>query len=562
MSGIAAHRVEFGVFISVFVVAAGLGLLAARWRRPATFNDLDSWGLGDRSFGGYVSWFLMGGDLYTAYTFVAVPALMYGVGAVGFFAVPFAVIAYPVAFLALTRLWSVSHVHGLVTPADFVRARFGSRSLSLLVAVTGIVATMPYIAVQLVGVEAVFETLGVPGKWPLLVAFGTLAIFTYQSGLRAPALVAFVKDILFAYVVFAILVTIAMTWDGWHGVFQAASDRFASTPSKADGILLPVSGRLNYLTLAVGSALGLFLYPHAITGVLAARNRDTVRRTLAALPLYTFMLGILALLGFAAIAWKVKPAAGDRNTIVPVLMHTFLPDWFAGLGYAAIGIGALVPAAVMSIAAANLFARNVYREYIRPRASAAEEARVGRITSLLVKLGAMAVIFLLNPQFSIDLQLIGGVLILQTLPAVGLGLYTTWFHRYALLGGLGTGLVAGLLLLYQIPQLAPDGKVARAHFGGSAWALSHVGIHNGQSVYVGLVALLVNLVVAVLLTLALRLRGVADGVDITWSHDYTADEGDPSVRRLAELVDGGPTNPAVFEAAVPRHGVRGEDARL
>jgi solute:Na+ symporter, SSS family len=562
MSGITAHRVEFGVFIAVFVVAAGLGLLAARWRRPATFNDLDSWGLGDRSFGGYVSWFLMGGDLYTAYTFVAVPALMFGVGAVGFFAVPFAVIAYPLAFLALSRLWSVSHVHGLVTPADFVRARFGSRSLALLVAITGIAATMPYIAVQMVGVEAVFETLGIPGKWPLVVAFVALAIFTYHSGLRAPALVAFVKDILFAYVVFAILVTIAMTWDGWHGVFQAASDRFASTPSHADGILLPASSRLSYLTLAVGSALGLFLYPHAITGVLAARNRDTVRRTLAALPLYTFMLGILALLGFAAIAWKVKPAGGDRNTVVPVLMHTFLPDWFAGLGYAAIGIGALVPAAVMSIAAANLFARNIYREYIRPRASVAEEARVGRITSLLVKLGAVAFIVLINPQFSIDLQLVGGVLILQTLPAVGLGLYTTWFHRYALVAGLATGLIGGLVLLYQIPQLSLDGKVVREHFGGSSWPLSHLGIHTGQSVYVGLVALVINLLTAVVLTVALRLRGVPDGVDITWSHDYTADEGDPSVRRLAELVDGGPTNPAVFEAAVPRHGVRGEDARL
>jgi SSS family solute:Na+ symporter len=562
MSGVAAHRVEFGVFVALFVVAAGLGLLAARWRRPASFNDLDSWGLGNRSFGGYVSWFLLGGDLYTAYTFVAVPALVYGVGAVGFFAVPFAVIAYPLAFIALTRLWSVSHVHGLVTPADFVRARYGSRSLSLLVALTGIVATMPYIAVQLVGVEAVFETLGIPGKWPLLIAFGALAFFTYQSGLRAPALVAFAKDILFAYVVFAILVTIAMTWDGWHGVFQAASDRFAATPSKADGLLVPANGQLSYLTLAIGSALALFLYPHAITGVLACRNRDVVRRTLTALPLYTLMLGILALLGFAAIAWKVTPTAGDRNTIVPVLLHTFLPNWFAGLGYAAIGLGALVPAAVMSIAAANLFARNIYREYLRPRASVAEEARVGRITSLLVKLGAMAFILLLNPQFSIDLQLIGGVLILQTLPAVGLGLFTPWFHRWALLTGLAAGLVTGFMLLYQTPQLAADGTVLRAHFGSSAWPLSHLGVHNGQSVYVGLVALAVNLVTVVVLTVALRLRHVPDGVDITWSHDYVADEGDPSVRRLAELVDGGPTNPAVFEAAVPRHGVRGEDARL
>jgi SSS family solute:Na+ symporter len=154
------------------------------------------------------------------------------------------------------------------------------------------------------------------------------------------------------------------------------------------------------------------------------------------------------------------------------------------------------------------------------------------------------------------------VLILQTLPAVGLGLYTTWFHRYALLAGMGAGLLGGLALLYQIPQLSLDGKVVREHFGGSSWPLSHLGIHNGQSVYVGLVALAINLLTVVVLTVALRLRGVPDGVDITWSHDYTADEGDPSVRRLAELVDGGPTNPAAFESPVSRHGVRGEDARL
>jgi SSS family solute:Na+ symporter len=546
----ADHRVEFGVFVGLFVLAAVLGFAAARWRRPATFDDIDEWGLGGRSFGPWVSWFLLSGELYTAYTFVALPALMYSVGAAGFFAVPFAVIAYPLAFVPLTRMWSVAHVHGLVTPADFVRARFGSPGLALLVALCGIVATMPYIALQLVGFEAVLETVGIPGKWPLTVAFAVLAVLTYRAGLRAPAMIAFFKDILFACVALAALLIIVTTWD----LFHAVDTRFAATASPTDGVLLSPAAHISYVTLALGSALALFLYPHAITGVLAARNRDTVRRSIAALPVWTLMLGLMALLGFVAIAEKVTPIGADRNTVVPALFQGLLPGWYAGIAYAAIGVGALVPAAVMSIAAANLFTRNIFREYLRPHASPATEAKVSRSVSLLVKLGAVAFIVFLDPQFSIDLQLIGGVIILQTLPTVGLGLYTNRLHRYALVAGLVAGLATGVAMLYQIPQPGPDGRtVARAHFGGSAWPLSHIGIHNGQAVYVGLVAVAVNLAVALAATMVLRNLQVPDGVDVTSPGDYLADEGDPSIRRLAGLVDGGPVDPGPFQPAIPRH---------
>ena len=156
-----------------------------------TLEHLDEWGLGGRKFGAWITWFLIGGDLYTAYTFVAVPALLFGAGAIGFFALPYTVILYPLVFLPVLRLWSVSHVHGYVTPADFVRGRYGSSLLALLVAITGIVATMPYIALQLVGIEAVLRTMGlngtgVAGHLPLFIAFVILAVYTYQSGLRAP----------------------------------------------------------------------------------------------------------------------------------------------------------------------------------------------------------------------------------------------------------------------------------------------------------------------------------------------------------------------------------------
>src|SRR5215217_8722635 len=184
------NEVELAVFIFFFALVTILGFVAARWRR-AKLDSLDEWGLGGRNFGSWITWFLLGGDLYTAYTFVAVPGLVFAVGALGFFAVPYTILVFPLAFIVAPRLWSVAHKHGYVTPADFVRGRHGSSTLALLIAITGIVATMPYIALQLVGIGAVLRTMGVSGEWPLIIAFVILAAYTYQSGLRAPALIAF-----------------------------------------------------------------------------------------------------------------------------------------------------------------------------------------------------------------------------------------------------------------------------------------------------------------------------------------------------------------------------------
>src|SRR3954452_11528487 len=123
--------ISLGVFSALFLLVTVLGFAAVRWRRAESLAHIDEWGLGGRSFGSFVTWFLVGGDLYTAYTFVAVPALMFGVGALGFFALPYTIVVYPLVFLVAPRLWSVAHAHGYVTPADFIRGRTGSASLAL-----------------------------------------------------------------------------------------------------------------------------------------------------------------------------------------------------------------------------------------------------------------------------------------------------------------------------------------------------------------------------------------------------------------------------------------------
>ncbi|GLW06567.1 solute:Na+ symporter, SSS family protein [Microtetraspora sp. NBRC 13810] len=522
------HITEIIVFSVLFLIVSGMGFVAARWRRADNLDSLNEWGLGGRNFGSWITWFLVGGDLYTAYTFVAVPALLFGAGATGFFAVPYTVIVYPLVFLVLIRLWSVSHVHGFVTPADFVRARFGSPTLALLIAITGIVATMPYIALQLVGIEAVLKAMGVTGHLPIVIAFAILAAYTYQSGLRAPALIAFVKDTLIYIVIIVAIIYIPARLGGFGAVFDAAQAKFDATPAPNDGILLNAGNQLQYVTLALGSALALFLYPHSITGVLASRSRNVIKRNMSALPAYSLLLGLIALLGYMAIAAGVQPIGKDNNTIVPLLFDQMFPDWFTGVAYAAIGIGALVPAAIMSIAAANLFTRNIYREYLKPDATDAQEARVSKLVSLVVKVGAVLCILFLDLQFAIDLQLIGGVVILQTLPAVGLGLYTRWFHRGGLVAGWVAGMGAGVVMLYNIPNPA----TGKEHFGGSAFSLGNLGLDTTVTVYAGLLALIVNLVVAVVATVICRRAGMSDGPDATRPDHYLADAGDPRVKDL------------------------------
>src|ERR1700687_1614131 len=324
------------VFLLLFGFITWLGFAAAHWRK-GDLDQLHEWGLGGRRFGTVITWFLVGGDLYTAYTFIAVPALAFGAGAIAFFAVPYTIVIYPILFLVFPRLWNVCHKHNYITPADFVRGRFGNRWLALAVTLTGIVATMPYIALQLVGLQVVIGGLGfVGGGWggdiPLIIACVILAAFTYSSGLRAPAAIAIVKDLLIYITAFAAIIIIPIQLGGFGKIFAAVP------PEK---LLLPVpqgqttGAYSSYATLALGSAFALLLYPHTMTAILSATSGHTVRRNAALLPAYSFMLGLLALLGFFALAAGVDkmPEFADgfrqfkNNFAVPALfLHSF-PAW-------------------------------------------------------------------------------------------------------------------------------------------------------------------------------------------------------------------------------------------
>ncbi len=498
------HTTALIVFCLLFAFVTLAGFWAARWRRPASMHSLEEWGLAGRSFGTWISWFLIGGDTYTAYTVIAVPAALYGAGANGFFALPYAVLAYPYMLVVLPRIWQVCHRHGYVTFADFVRGRHGNRPLTIAVALTGILATMPYIALQLVGIRVVIAALGIHGEWPLLLAFAILSAYTYSSGLRAPAVIAIVKDAMLYIMVLVALVWMPLHLGGYAHIFATAQAALAAhTP--ATSIMLQPRQYLGYSTLAIGSAIALMLYPHTATAVLSASSANTVRRNAAMLPAYTFLLGLIALLGYAAITAGI--VTRDTSSVVPLLFLKLFPEWFAGFCLSAIAIGALVPAAIMSIAAANLFTRNLWGE-LAPLFGATpmtpkQESQLAKAVSLAVKFGALLFVLKLPAPYAIEMQLLGGIWICQLFPAVAISAFTRWFHPWALFAGWATGMVSGTWMAYSLGLKS------------SVYLVPHIG-----GMYAAVPALLLNLMVTIALTPILRLTPLAPARDITEAGAY------------------------------------------
>src|SRR5262249_54918134 len=380
----------------------------------------------------------------------------------------------------------------------------------------GMGGTMRDIALQVGGVQVVIGAMGVTGEGfagdiPLIIAFVILAAFTYSSGLRAPAAIAVVKDLLIYVTAFAAVIVVPIKLGGVGPIFAAVP------PDKL--LLAAPHGQTTgahgtYAPLALGSAVALLLYPHTMTGILSATSGHTVRRNAALLPAYTFMLGLLALLGFFALADGVDKlpefAPGfqqfKNNFAVPALfLHNF-PSWFAGVAFAAIGIGALVPAAIMSIAAANLFTRNVYREFFHSRATDKQESQMAKWVSLVVKFGALVFIVFVPLQYAIYLQLLGGIWIIQTLPSVMIGLYTRWFNSWALLIGWAVGTFTGTYLFF-------------ATGFTTNYALAIVGWTFPG--YTAFYTLILNLAIAIVLTPVLNALS-AKPTDQTAAADYYA----------------------------------------
>ncbi len=471
------HWTALIVFFVFLIGVTGIGYVAS-YGKATKVKSLNDWGLGGRQFGILFTLVLVGGDFYTAYTVIAVPALVYSVGAYGFFALPFTVIVYPFFYAVMPRLWTVCKRQDYMTAADFVHGRFGSLWLASAVALTSLIAMIPYIALQLIGMKVVIENLGLgQGNLSLFIAFLLLAVYTYHSGLKAPAMLSFGKAIMIFIVIITAVIWIPYKLGGFGFIFSAANDSFAAKGGNT-GLTLHPAQMLPYASMALGSALAGFMYPHALTGVLSSSGSETIKWNAILLPAFTILLGLIALLGYMAIAAGIQ--VDNSSDIVPALFLRMFPDWFVGFSFAAIVVGALVPAAIMAIGTATVFTRNIWKALFHPDISPATESKLAKRASVVVLFASLCFVIFLPTQYAIDLQLIGGIWILQIFPVVVFGLYRNRMHASAFLAGWLVGMALGTALTIAT-GLKP---VIALHFLGGTY-----------TIFIGMITLVLNMAI-------------------------------------------------------------------
>jgi len=495
VSAVSLDPLTIPVFVAFFAVFVFLGFYGARWRK-GNLNQLADWALAGRGLGTSLAFFLVGADIYTAYTFVAVPSGVFGKGSLYFFPVPYVAIAFGVALAFMPRLWTISRAKGYITGSDFVKDRFNSRTLSVLVAITGIVALLPYVALQIVGMQSVLAAMftagGIGGdtqEIALIIAFVILAAFTFVSGLRGATLTAVYKDILIWISVIAVIAAALIAIGGDFSKAFAA----AQAAKGANWITVPNGLVEGYMTLVIGSALALYLYPHAINGVLSTQSAHKLRVSTSFLPLYGIGLALLALFGIlvysfpTSLAFIAKfPVANRGIEVVPTLILNLLPGWLAGIALLGVFIGGLVPAAIMAIAQANLLSRNIVKEF-KPNLTEKGEVQIAKWGSAAFKFIALGFVFLTPLTYAIQLQLLGGVIIIQLLPSLFLGLYTNWFRKQALIVGLLVGLLSGIYM-----------ALVANNFATKLYSGLNTSLYQG--LYIAVIALSLNLVVTIVLS--------------------------------------------------------------
>jgi len=536
--GLHVDGLTLATFVVLFAFFTFLGFYGAKWRK-GDLSKLDEWGLGGRRLGWLIVWFLLGADLFTAYTFIAVPSAFLAKGAIYWFAVPYVAWGFGVALLTMPRLWIVAKNKGYVTAADFVKDRFNNKPLAIAVALTGAVAELPYIALQIVGMEAVLAVLLVGlGISPhatiaglsvtelaLLLAFIVLAAFTITSGLRGAALSGIFKDILVWITVITVAVYIPLIHGGYGAALSAAQSYLSHPKSGIHNVValksalgytvLPSQLYAAYFSLALGSALALYLYPHAINGSLSSESREKLKLSTSLLPIYGIGLALITLFGILIYlvpsALNLVITTKNGSLTVPALIAASMPDWFVGLAFLAIFIGGLVPAAIMAIGVANLLTRNVIGEFTK--LSPSSEARLAKILSTVFKFVALAFVFVVPPTYAIQLQLLGGILISQTLPAVFIALYTDKLEGNSTLAGWIVGMASGIYLTLYVN-----------HFGPLVSSFFNTPM---GPIYIALIALSLNLITTVVGSLIARLAGWKP-ISVITAQDFEIEVQSPS----------------------------------
>ncbi|WML43022.1 sodium:solute symporter [Neobacillus sp. PS3-40] len=428
------------IVTSIIVLAVVfIGFMAGRSKESR--SSVEEWSVGGRRLGSLFVWFLIGADIYTAYTFLGLTSTAFKGGSIAFFATPYVVLAYPLAYFFLPKIWKVASVHKFTTLADYIKGRFDSKLFSVLIAINGVLMLIPYIDLQLSGIQDTIRIAGtgyVNVTVVVVLSFILVAFYTFFSGIKAPTYTAILKDILVWVIMLYMVISIPIIHFGsWGHMMQTTVDKAPQM------LTLPTSGpkgMLWFSTAALISALALFMWPHTVTGTLSSKSGESLRKNAIILPFYNIVLMLVTFLGITA--FLVVPKGTDPRFAFLELIHMSYGGTMQGFAYSTIALASLVPCSIMAIGASSLFANNIYRDVINPKASPSRMLKVTRYMVFVV-IGLALLFGLMFPNALVSLQLMGVSGIVQVFPAVVFSLYWRKLSKEAAF----TGFIAGMAVV-------------------------------------------------------------------------------------------------------------------
>lgn len=425
------------VMTALVAVGTASGFLARSSRRM----DLEQWTVGGRGFGTALVFLLMAGEVYTTFAFLGVSGWAYSRGGPVLYVLAYLSLAYVASFFILPQLWEVGREHRLQTQPDFFAARYRNRTLTALVCVVGILAFVPYLQLQLdgLGIIVAAASFGQVGRVPAMIVTTVLVIaFVFANGVRAVAWVSVVKDLLMIIAAVTIGVGIPLAHFGGIGPMFAELARVRPGHLVMPGATASL-GHSWYISTVLLTALGFYMWPHTFGATFTAKSADTLRRNAVVMPLYTLALALVFFAGFATVLILPHVRNGDL-ALLTVAGQTF-PAWLFGLIGGAGALTAMVPAAILILTAATLFAKNLYRPLLAPAMTDDSVARLAR--TMVVVLGVISLGLAIHGASTlVSLLLTGYAMVTQCFPGVVLGLY--W--RRATAAGVLAGMLAGVIM--------------------------------------------------------------------------------------------------------------------
>ena len=472
--------VALTTILTIIATGTGIGFLAGAHRKM----NLEEWTVGRRGFGVVFMYLLMAGEVYTTFAFLGVSGWAYSRGGPTLYILAYLTLAYVVSFFILPQIWEVGRKYCLQTQSDFFRVLYGNEYLAAFVCMIGVASLIPYVQLQLTGLGIIvgIASFDAIGRTPaILIAAALVAAFVYASGVRGVAWVSVLKDTLMIFV--AIAVGIGIPYAHFGGV-RPMFDLLVHTRPKH--LTMPGAtanlGHTWYISTVLLTSLGFYMWPHAFGTTFTAKTANTLRRNAIVMPLYTTMLVFIIFAGFAALL--VMPALPNGDLALLLVVRKSFPAWFLGVVGGAGALTAMVPAAILTLTAATLFAKNLVRPLFARKMTDDQVSRLARAMVLVLSL--LSVYFAIYSSTTlVSLLLLGYAGVAQFFPGVVLGLYWKSVTARGVFAGMlaGIGTVSILFLSKRDPW-----------FGFSA----------------GFVALCVNFLITILITLLAPVRGTTN----------------------------------------------------